>query len=29
VIHVDPTSAGGDHHRILQHTHDDLPAHSH
>lgn len=29
-IHVDPTNASGeDHHRIAEHEHDDLPAHSH
>jgi cation diffusion facilitator family transporter len=29
VIHVDPSDAAGDHHRISAHTHDDLPAHGH
>ena len=29
-IHIDPANASGDeHHHILEHTHDDLPAHSH
>ncbi len=29
VIHVDPSDAGEDHHRIAEHTHGDLPMHSH
>jgi len=30
VIHVDPVSASGEaHHRIIDHTHDELPTHSH
>lgn len=28
-IHVDPASAGANHHRVTNHTHDNLPAHSH
>jgi divalent metal cation (Fe/Co/Zn/Cd) transporter len=29
-VHVDPFGEGGDtHHRILEHAHDGLPAHSH
>ena len=29
-IHIDPVNASGEaHHRITEHTHDDLPAHSH
>lgn len=29
VIHVDPSTAADDHHRIAEHAHDDLPAHPH
>ena len=30
VIHIDPTGeAGEEFHRIVEHTHDDLPVHSH
>lgn len=29
VIHVDPSDADDDHHRIAEHTHGDSPAHSH
>jgi cation diffusion facilitator family transporter len=30
IVHVDPFGEGGDaHHRILEHAHDGLPAHSH
>jgi hypothetical protein len=30
IIHVDPMEeAGEEFHRILQHSHDDLPVHSH
>ena len=29
LIHVDPTSAGVDHHRVIEHLHDGLAAHSH
>ena len=30
IVHVDPLGEGGDaHHRILEHAHDGLPAHSH
>ncbi|MFQ6015582.1 MAG: cation transporter dimerization domain-containing protein [Anaerolineae bacterium] len=29
-IHIDPVNASGEeHHRIAEHIHDDLPAHSH
>ncbi len=30
IIHIDPTNESGEiHHRIINHTHDDLPTHSH
>jgi len=30
VVHVDPAQeAGEEHHRIVAHSHDDLPTHSH